>query len=58
MSLFALCATGELAEVRAALERGEDVNERERFNMTMLMYATVVEDKIPLLKSCCWTSQP
>ena len=50
MSLFALCATGELAEVRAALERGEDVNERERFNTTMLMYATLVEGKIPLLK--------
>ena len=50
MSLFALCATGELDEMRAALEREEDVNERERFNSTMLMYATVVEDKIPLLK--------
>lgn len=49
MSLFALCATGELAEVKAALERGADVNERERFNTTMLMYATQV-GKIPLLK--------
>ena len=48
MSFFALCATGELAEVRA--EGGEDVNERDRFNTNVLMYATLVEDKIPLLK--------
>ena len=32
MSFFALCATGELAEVRA--ERGEDVNERDRTDST------------------------
>ena len=39
--LWELCQLGWLAEVREALERGEDVNSKDNFNETGLMSAVV-----------------
>ena len=39
--LWKLCEQGKLAEVRAALTRGEDVNGRSRYNVTGLMLAAM-----------------
>ena len=37
--LYQLCQEGKLAEVRAALARGEDVNDKDWLGTTALMYA-------------------
>ena len=51
MSLWMLCSGGEfsLDLVRAALERGEDVNQRGPNNWSLLMFA-VAKNKILLLR--------
>ena len=41
--LWEMCKHGNLAEVRAALARGEDVNSKDGDNMTGLMWAVVME---------------
>ena len=41
--LWKLCLEGKLAEVRAALTRGEDVNGRSRYNVTGLMLAAMLK---------------
>ena len=37
--LWELCREGKLAEVRAALARGEDVNSKDSYGQTALMLA-------------------
>ena len=37
--LWELCTDGKLAEARSSLARGEDVNEKDPFGITALMYA-------------------
>ena len=51
MSLWMLCSGGEfsLDLVRAALERGEDVNQRGPNNWSLLIFAAA-KNKIPLLR--------
>ena len=39
--LWELCQLGKLAEVRAALARGEDVNSKDKLNQTGLMWAVI-----------------
>ena len=39
--LYQLCMDGKLAEVRAALARGEDVNEKDSIGTTALMFAVL-----------------
>ena len=47
-----LCSLGLVEEVRAALDRGEDVNHQNLKNETVLMYtaAMCIENQIPILR--------
>ena len=49
MSLWKLCLDGKVAKMRAALNKGENVNVRNSMNKTVLMYAAQ-ENKISILK--------
>ena len=48
--LWELCMQGELAEVRAALSRGEDVNSKNNFNQTGLMLAVMIPNRNSIVR--------
>ena len=44
MSLWKLCSLGKVEEMRAALDRGENVNSRDEAKRTVLMLAATLNN--------------